>query len=293
MQTQDFWTIFLSIIIEAFPFVVLGVAVSIILTLYFRSEWIAKVLSRNIFLSHLQMTFLGAFFPVCECGNVPLARGLIRKGFRTSHAIAFLLAAPIINPLTFVSTWQAFSFNKSVVTLRMLGTLVIALSISLIVAWMLKGKGESHLHKDFAATCEVHDHGSTMSQLLEIFDREFFSVMKLLVIGAAIASFAQVAIPRSTLAIVGQHPVYSIAALLLLGFIIAVCSSVDAFIALSFINTFTLGSIIAFLIFGPMMDIRMLTILRKTFAPRLLAFLFASVLGASFAIGLLVNYFLI
>ncbi|MEZ4584219.1 MAG: permease [Caldilineaceae bacterium] len=40
----------------------------------------------------------GPDLPVCECGVVPVARRLYEKGLPTSIGVAFLLAAPVINP---------------------------------------------------------------------------------------------------------------------------------------------------------------------------------------------------
>jgi uncharacterized membrane protein YraQ (UPF0718 family) len=50
-----------------------------------------------------------------------------------------------------------------------------------------------------------------------------------------------------------------------LAFIIAICSNVDAFFILSFGSTFMPGSIVAFLTFGAMVDLKMLALLRTTF----------------------------
>ena len=54
---------------------------------------------------------LGFCFPVCECGVVPLTRRLFNKGMPLHVGVAFLLAAPALNPIVIVSTYTAFGFG--------------------------------------------------------------------------------------------------------------------------------------------------------------------------------------
>jgi hypothetical protein len=88
----------------------------------------------------------------------------------------------------------------------------------------------------------------------------------------------------------GSNPLWSILAMMVLAFVIAVCSNVDAFFILPFANTFMPGSIATFLVFGPIIDIKMLAILRTTFTTRVLVQLTIVVGLLSALVGLVVNF---
>ena len=96
-RVQDLLTLSISVIIESLPFVILGIMLSILVQVWVPDRWIMRILPRNAFLRRAMISFLGIFLPVCECGNVPLARGLIVKGFTVSESMTFLLAAPIVS----------------------------------------------------------------------------------------------------------------------------------------------------------------------------------------------------
>lgn len=110
-----------------------------------------------------------------------------------------------------------------------------------------------------------------------------------LFVGAAVAGLLQVVVSRDLLLALGQNPLWSVLALMGLAFVIAICSTVDAFFILSLGSAFTPGAVIAFLVFGPMIDIKMLALLRTTFTARTLALLTTVVALTVAVLGLGVN----
>lgn len=315
LRVQDFITLVLSIIVEAFPFVILGVSISTLIginffgwlkkttynnkklllplyLLYFYSSKVDSKFKKNRIYSHVKVSLLGVFLPVCECGNVPVARRLLMGGFTVSQSITFLLAAPILNPVTFLTTLEAFNYDKSIVIIRLLSGFLIANFIGIILSF--KKPQNEFLNLDFyQEICEINEHGhskNTLKEALNIFNREFIEMFKVLIIGAALAAASQTFIPRDIIITIGQNPVLSILAMILLAFVISICSNVDAFFALSYVNSFTIGSVLGFLIFGPMIDIKLLTMLRTTYKAKLLAIVTLFVFLFSFLIALLVNF---
>src|SRR5579872_3964957 len=115
---QNFITLFLAIVIESLPFVVLGVIVSVLVALFISEDFILKILPKNRFASHICFALIGIFIPVCQCGNIPAARRFVMKGFSPSQAMTFLLASPVVNPITFLTTYFAFSTHPSVAIVR-------------------------------------------------------------------------------------------------------------------------------------------------------------------------------
>ena len=296
-RVQDTLTLAISVIIESVPFVFLGILLSAVVQVWLPHGVLARHLPRNPVLRRASISLLGMFFPVCECGNVPLARGFMVGGFTVSESITFLLAAPILNPITIITTHQAFGWDGHILVARLLGGFLIAN----VVGWLFSKHPDpqSLLTTKFGAACAAgstggHDHEhareSRFSRTTEIFIRETSVIMPALFIGSAVAALTQVFVPRSVLLALGSNPVWSVLAMMALAFIVAVCSNVDAFFVLSFGSTFLPGGIVAFLVFGALIDVKMLALMRTTFTTRPLVQITAVVGLMSAALGLLVNY---
>lgn len=286
---QDFITLFLGLIVEATPFVILGVLVSVIVGIINTDRIINWLTPRHPVFSHLVVSLLGIFMPVCECGNVPVVRRFMLSGMQVSHAITFLLASPIVNPITFLSTWEAFSFDRSVAVIRVAAALFIAVFVGLIFS-RKKNQTELLTDKFYEEVCDhEHDHQKKIDRALYIFRHEFIIVMRMMVVGSLIAAATQTFIPRDVILSIGTNQLLSVIAMFILAFVISICANVDAFFALSYANTFSAGSILTFLVFGPMIDIKLLSMLRTTFKAKFLLQLTLIVSLLSLILGFTVN----
>ena len=303
-RAQDTVTLALSVIIESAPFVFLGILLSTVVQVWLPHGFLLRFLPRQPLLRRAAISLLGMFFPVCECGNVPLARGFMVGGFTVPESITFLLAAPILNPITIITTHQAFGFGDGILVTRIVAGFIIAN----LIGWLFSRHPDpdSLLTPDFAASCarpepighdhdhdHDHPHGRGPSKIqtsVDLFARETAVIMPALFIGSLVAALTQVFVPRSVLLELGSNPVWSVLAMMALAFIVAVCSNVDAFFVLSFGSTFMPGGIAAFLTFGAMIDVKMLALMRTTFTTRTLVQITALVALMSAAAGLLLNY---
>ncbi|MEO7123792.1 MAG: permease [Lacisediminihabitans sp.] len=291
-RVQDLLTLSISVIIESLPFVLLGILLSIVVQVWVPDRYIMRILPKNPVLRRAVISFLGMFLPVCECGNLPLARGLIVKGFTVSESMTFLLAAPILNPITIITTSQAFGLDNGILLARLVGGFVIAN----LIGWLFSKypNQESLLTERFAAECRMpdpHEHQqSKWQKSVELFTHEAGIIMPALFIGSLFAGLVQVVVPRAVLLNLGSNPVWSIVAMMALAFVISVCSNVDSFFILPFASTFMPGSISVFLIFGPIVDIKMLTLMRTTFTTAVLVRVTIVVGLTSALIGLVINY---
>jgi uncharacterized membrane protein YraQ (UPF0718 family) len=110
-----------------------------------------------------------------------------------------------------------------------------------------------------------------------------------LILGSAIAAIVQIFVPRDIIISLGQGPVSSIIAMLILATVVSICSTVDAFFALSFASTFTTGSLLAFLVFGPMIDIKAIGLLLWIFKPKTVAYLMIIAAQLTFVVCLAYN----
>lgn len=288
-RAQDGLTLALSVLIESLPFVVLGVVLSIVVQVWVPPGAIERWMPRAPWARRAVLSLLGMFIPVCECGNVPFARGLLMRGFGVSDTLTFLVAAPIVNPIVIISTHAAFGFSDGILVARLIGGYLVAN----LIGWLNSRHPDPDklLTERFLETCEivVQERGGRGRRSLAQFVVELRSVMPALIIGSMIAGAVQVLIPRSALLAIGSDPALSIAAMMLLAVVVSLCSNVDAFFALSFASTFTPGSLVAFLLVGPIVDLKMYALLRTTFTTRVLVGLTAVVVLSAFALGTVVN----
>lgn len=291
-KAQDFVTLVLSVILGALPFLVLGVSVSALVATYINEKTLLKLLPKNRFGSHIVISLLGMLMPVCECGNIPLARRLMLKGFSASQAITFLLAAPIINVVTIWSTFEAFRTEPAILVSRVVAGFIIANFIGILLSY--KPDQTDLLSGEFMV--EMRSRGGVTQKkvdiLIDTFQREFWLVFRMLVLGAVVAGLIQTLIPRDFIIGIANSQVLSILVMMILGLIISMCSSVDAFFALSLSSIFNTGAIAAFLIFGPMIDVKILSMLKGSFKLKTLAIITFFVTMGSFITGLIINLLL-
>ncbi|WP_441005539.1 permease [Plantibacter sp. CFBP 8798] len=288
---RDFVTLTLSVVVESLPFVVLGIVLSILVQIWLPDGWLERWLPMQPILRRACISLLGMFLPVCECGNVPLARGLIVRGFTVPESITFLLAAPILNPIVIVTTHQAFGWDGGILVARLVGGFLLAN----LIGWLFSKHPDpsSLLTPTFQASCEVteqHGHEHTkVERSLQQFVAEARAIMPALLIGSAVAGAVQVLVPREVLVTLGANPVWSVLAMMTLAVIVSICSNVDAFFVLSFGSTFMPGSIVAFLVLGPVVDVKMLALMRTTYTTRTLVIITAVAVLFSAALGFGVN----
>jgi uncharacterized membrane protein YraQ (UPF0718 family) len=338
-QLNNGITLFFSLLVEAMPFLLMGVIFSSVLLLFVDEQKLLNVIPKNVVLAALAGSLIGFLFPVCECGNIPVARRLLTKGAPTAVAIGFLLAAPTVNPIVFWATWIAFRDQPEIVFLRVGFTLVVAVAIALIfsaqkdirpflqesltrtmaapdplppsrdpeaeVSPLLKSgtflmqSGGQVLQLDAPPAqvlAQVAVAQPTLAQRLRMMvDNMVLELRELgavLVIGSAIAAFVQVAVPREVILNLGQGPITSIVAMMALAWVVSICSTVDSFFALSFASTFTSGSLLAFLVFGPMIDLKNISLLLTVFKGRAIVYLFVLAAQLIFLLALVMNLYM-
>lgn len=270
-------TIFISILIEAIPFVLIGVFISGFIQMFVTEEMIARVIPKNRFLAVLCAAVVGALFPACECGIVPIVRRLLLKGVPLHAGIAFMLTGPVINPIVLFSTYIAFGNQWDMPLYRGGLSFIVAVLVGLIISWQFSGnqlinKGSTHAH------CHTHGKQTFINKFIGMLRHavdEFFSVGKYLIIGAFIAAAMQTYVKTSTLLEIGQTEAASHLVMMGLAFVLSLCSEADAFIASSFRSTFSTGSLVAFLVFGAMVDIKNLLMMLGTFNKRFVLYLVA------------------
>jgi uncharacterized membrane protein YraQ (UPF0718 family) len=322
-QISSAFTLFTSLLVEAMPFLLIGVLLSSSLIFFLDENKLITKLPKNPFLGAIIGSIFGFFFPVCECGNIPVARRLLLKGLPTSVAVSFLLAAPTINPIVLWSTYVAFRGQPEIVWLRVIFSLTIAISIGCIFSLQSDSRSllKPRLAKRLTALIEGQKEGKNINikeysllqsgsfilgekgkpikmtqSLLDDTDNNSLSLWQkwdlfinnvqyelrelggILILGSAIAASIQVFVPREIILNLGQGTITSIVAMMILAAVVSICSTVDSFFILSFASTFTTSSLVAFLVFGPMIDIKSIGLMLSIFKPRMILYLTAIII---------------
>ncbi|MED4266651.1 permease [Priestia megaterium] len=278
-------TIFISILIEALPFILLGVIISGIIQIFVTEEMMAKAIPKNKFGAIVLASVIGALFPACECGIVPITRRLMAKGVPLYAAIPFMLTGPIINPVVLFATFVAFGNDWKMMIERGVVAFLVSLIVGLILAFQFKTpqvKNEILVHTSSKKMSEKI--GEALKHTID----EFFSVGKFVIIGGLIAAAMQTYVKTSTLMALGHGAVSSNVVMMGLSYILSLCSSADAFIASSFRSTFNDSAIIAFLVFGPMFDIKNTLMMLSQFKTKFVFSLFAYVFILVLVLSLLI-----
>ena len=299
-QLSAFSTVFLGIFIEAAPFLLLGTLASGLVEVFASPDLLRRRIPSGALGGALAGTALGFLFPVCECGTVPLARRLFRKGLPVSAGVAFLLAAPVVNPIVLASTAAAFGFG-SLLVWRFALTVVIASVTGLIFSVetrpqrLLRPSALPTLQggsQALATAWPRRTWAQDLNRALLVAGDEFFEMGRYLVLGSGLAAAMQTFIPQSRLLALGSGPLLSVLVMLGLAVLLSVCSTVDSFVALAFLGTFSPGSVLAFLVYGPMVDLKSILMFRQVFKRRGLLYLVLIPLGLTTAVAVTMNLFL-
>jgi uncharacterized membrane protein YraQ (UPF0718 family) len=291
---QTFVTIFLGIFTEAVPFLLAGSLVSGLIQVFVKPQTLGRMIPRQPIIAALSGTLLGVLFPVCDCGVIPITRRLQQKGLPASAGIAFLLAAPVVNPIVIASTYSAFGWGP--ILLGRLGfTLLVAFGVGFL--FHFARPEEVLLPESANESVEPHTHledppeGPTqrIAEALSDAGDDFLDMVRYLILGSMLAAAMQTLVPQSVLLAIGKGPLTSVLALMALAFVLSVCSTVDAFLALTFVNTFTGGAILGFLVFGPMVDIKTSLMFLRVFRRRTVVYLILLPLMMTMLIAVFVN----
>lgn len=319
---KSFNTVFQSILMEAFPFIFIGVFISALLHVFLSQDHLVRIFPKNRFAGLGLAAIAGLFLPVCDCAIVPIAGRLVKKGVPLPSAITFMLAAPIVDPVVIASTYYAFPGRPEIALYRVLIGVTVALSVGIIL--MLFPDKESPLLIDaLPANCscscgDEHDHSHHEAkhrpasialsmpvknestaflkdalqpqkpefsmQLQAVFSHaagEFFAVGQFLVLGALISVAVQTFLPYEWLSALSGNRTLSVLVMMAAAFLLSICSTADAFIARSFSSTFSLGSVMGFMVAGALMDIKNYLMMSYLFRKRFIL----KVLGITYSIA--------
>jgi uncharacterized membrane protein YraQ (UPF0718 family) len=297
-NVKDIIINFTSIFYEALPFIILGSIISGVLEHIVPQAWTTKFIPKNRILAIALGCLLGLVFPMCECGIVPVMRRLLRKGVPLSCCVAYMMAGPVINVVVIASTIVAFTAYDGgwyVVGLRIGQAFVVAFVTALIVDWQYRQHGVELL-VPAARPVDQNDNdnaalaGRKLAMITETALHDFVDITVFLTLGAALASVTRLFFtPDDVANFAVARPVAAILVMMLLAFVLCLCSEADAFVAASF-STLPPAPKLAFLVLGPMLDIKLLVLFTRVYRARLIWIIVASVIIQTFVYNLIVHF---
>ena len=327
-----FFNLFFDLIIEVLPFFVLGSLLSAMIEVYLPQSLMMRFVPQNKWLAMLLTPFLGLLFPVCECVVVVVIRRLIKKGLPLQIALPYMLSSTVINPVVIASTYVAFQKDWTVVTWRLVGAYVISILAAQLLYLFTKNENPLKFDETQAPAVNCacgendqdlreqnsHHHGQTQTVVVEgeknkklesnqvienkklknlrlfihIFLNDFVGIGKYLLMGVTLSALVNSFVHRDILNSVGQSGIWANLIMIGLAFLLSICSEADAFVATSF-TSFSFSSKIAFLVFGPMLDLKLVFMYQALFKPKvaglLMGFIFILVFIYSTLLGIFIN----
>ena len=324
---KDIAIYFTTIMLEAIPFLLLGALISAIIEEFVSEERISKMIPKNRVLGSVVGIFLGLFIPACDCAVIPIAMRLKKKKVPTNVIVSFMLASPIISPVVLLSTFFAFGETEKMLLFglempklfvyRTIFGIVVALLVGIILDIVCKDsvlkeeKDIQHIHNHEhhhnhecnhechhqhhhheGCSCSHHEKETgalgRIRNIINIMYGDFMGIIGYMAVGALLAATMQILLPISNIGGIVQNKYVSTFIMMLLAFALSLCSTSDAFIARTFMNSLSKNSVLAFILLGPMIDIKNTIVLNKSFNKKFVITLVASIFIIVYIISCLV-----
>ena len=282
---QAFLIVFGSLVVQAMPFVLLGALASGAIEVFVPVNALGRLAGLPRPLQLPAAALAGVAFPICECGSVPVARRLAARGLTPSAAVTFMLAAPVLNPVVIASTFVAYRARSSLWTM-VIGRFALGMLVAMVVGWVLGSRNKDQVLRPrsdeaHAALVEPAPPEARWRRFFLHTGNDFLFMGRYLLVGAAAAAMVQTFLPASFVSKVAGTPILDIAVMMGLATVLSLCSESDAFVAASFVQ-FGPAAQLAFLVSGPMIDLKLGALyagtFRRGFLPMLVVTVFATTL---------------
>ncbi|WP_188316324.1 permease [Solihabitans fulvus] len=266
-QRTRWATVFIALVVQAMPFLALGVCVSAALAAFVTPAALRRLVPDRPVIGVPVACTAATLLPGCECSSVPVAARLLGQGVSESAALAFLLAAPAVNPVVIAATLVAFPGHPEMALARFLASWITAMAVGLL--WRRIGV-PIRLPKRYVSTPDGAGSGARLSRLAEVIVEDFAYAAGYLTVGAGLGATLQALLPRTVADAAAALGPVAVLALALVAVAIAVCSEADAFLAASF-RQFSRTAQLAFMVVGPMVDVKLIALQAGTFGRRFAA----------------------
>ena len=303
---QNFSVVFVTIVLEGMPFIIIGTVLSSVIHIYLSDEIIMSFIPSKRFYGVIVAAFIGIIIPVCECGIVSVIRKLLEKKIPVYIAVTLLTAMPIVNPIVIITTCYAFPDRLDIVFIRTISGLFLSMLIGLIVSVKYKTIEPSHFLRDYSVMekenvcscghlhCQNKKPGflDRFFKVIEHSSFELYVVGRFFIMGSFLAAFFRTCFHENTFEIFSENRILSILVMMGLAYLLSVCSESDAFIARKFSGIFPDSALMGFMVFGPMIDVKNTIMLLNLFKLKFTVFLIISITFSCFISALIMDYYI-
>lgn len=292
-----------GLLLQAVPFTLIGVLVSAAVETWITADFIEKHAPKSIANGFLAAILAGVCVPVCDCVVVPTFSRLVARKLPLPCAVTFLCAVPVVNPVSIWATWYAFADVPAVAVTRLALGVGVALLVGIsFVIFPVKSQvlREKFFIKSCGSTCDSCDFDNNVGPLISFKDHlkiyahhvyaDFMRLMPIILFGTTVASIIRVWLGADPASKINTTTVFvAIPAMMLIAYASSLCSSSDAVIARSLAASLPMSSVIVFLLFGPMLDIKNTLMLIEDFKGKFVIRLTATIVVICLLAALLVH----
>lgn len=267
--TKSISVVFLSVLIQAIPFILIGAFVSAIIQVLVPTGWILnKMASKNTPLSFCIAAIGGIFVPICDCGLVPIITSLLKRNTPLPQTITFWLTSAAVNPIVVLSIVYAFPGQPKLVLIRIFAGLFIGLFIGVLLK-IAKINTKDVLRENVSITSVGADMISIRKEgtlgkldvIIQVAKIEFFRVTKYVIIGGLLTALLQSLLSQTMRSLIATNFGIQLLIMIAAAILMSTCSTSNAFIGRSFSSYFSSMSVMSYIVLGPMLDFKNMLLL--------------------------------
>ncbi|HEX3076647.1 MAG TPA: permease [Lachnospiraceae bacterium] len=283
---QPIATVFLSILMQAVPFLLLGAFISAGIQILIPTNWLLRQFEKGKWYSYLLASLGGFFLPICDCGMAPIVSGLLRKGTPLPQTMIFWLASSSVNPVVILSMLYAFPHQYNLVAIRILAGLFIAIAVGLVVRFLrIETKdvlsGSSRYQRIGSDILDLRYKGyvGKIEAVVQGARMEFFRVATYVILGAFLSAVLKNTMSQTVQTFIGSNIIIQFLMMVPAAILMSTCSTSNAFIGKSFYPNISLIPVMTFIVLGPMVDFKNTIMLSAILRKRFLIFLTLLTIG--------------
>lgn len=294
-----------SIALTAAPWLLVGFFAAGLIKAFVPEDVLQRLVGGSGLLAIARAAVIGAPLPLCSCGAIPTALALYRGGAGRGPTTAFLIGTPGIGVDSLAITYALLGPFMAVV--RASGAVVTAIITGLLVATSGRSATNPPVSLEPAASttttcnntciCDPVPQSATKPSFAERFRKgmgyafgELLDDIRLwLLVGLVLAGLLLAFVPPQALAVYGSG-LGLMLLMAVIGIPLYICATAATPIAAAMlIAGVSPGTVLVFLLAGPITSLATLGILRREMGNRALGLYLIGIVSTSLLLGLLVD----
>lgn len=271
---KDFWISLAALLLEGVPFLLFGALISGLIHSLVRPQFLHSLSFKNKGVGIGSGILAGIILPLCECSSILIVKRFVQRGLPLYLGMTYFLSGAIINPITLFTTWIAFQ-NRNPLEMtffRFIGGLLL---VSAIGFWFSRLQVSDLFKSQSDSTPQECEHqGPWWKNAILHTKHDFLLVFSYYLIGASIAAWANTFVSWWKIAPWMENQWLSPLITIFIAQGMSLCSTVDAFV-IAPMGQIPVHAKLAFLVAGPIFDLKLMMMYSMIFKPRVILKLWA------------------